>query len=91
MSALWVKGTTSGGETFELQLTNESTLSLSGPFTLPERFTPSPSRVLLDEWFSGIDESTLVSGLSVSETHTFLRTRYLRRPGFSTMQTKTAN
>ena len=70
-AALWVKGTTSSGETFELQVTNESTLSLAGPFTLPEGSHLLQVAFYLDEWFSGIDESALVNGLSESDSAAF--------------------
>ena len=70
-AALWVRGTTLNGESFELQLTAESTLSLSGPFTLPEGSHLLQVAFYLDEWFAGIDESALVNGLSDSDSLTF--------------------
>ena len=81
-AALWVKGTTSSGVTFELQVTEESTLSLAGPFTLPEGSHLLQVAFYLDEWFSGIDESALVNGLSESDSAAFNSQRTYVGPSF---------
>ena len=70
-ASLWVKGTTTNGEAFELKVAAESTLSLAGPFTLPEGSHLLQVAFYLDEWFTGVDEDGLVNGLSESDLDTF--------------------
>ena len=63
----WVKGLTSDGEPFELRITNVPTLSLAGPFTLPEGSHLLQVAFYLDEWLSGLEQSSLSAGLTTDE------------------------
>ena len=67
-ASLYVRGTGPEGDTFTLSLTAEPTLSLAGPFTLPEGSHLLQVGFFLGEWFAGIDPTSLSGEVDITQT-----------------------
>ena len=66
-ASIWIRGSSREGDAFQIRLVENATLSLSGPFTLPEGSHLLQVAFYLDEWFAGVNDDSLVAGLNETQ------------------------